>query len=46
MIRYKNKISHFNINQLKLQCALKMIKVIYKNMKYSKMRHSIISRDK
>lgn len=46
MIRYKNKVSHFNINQLKLQCALKMIKAIYKNMKYSKMRHSIISRDK
>lgn len=46
MIRYKNQVFNFNINQLKLQCALKMIKVIYKNMKYSKMRHSIISRDK
>ena len=34
MIKYKNKIFHFNINQLKLQCALKMIKAIYKNMKY------------
>lgn len=46
MIRYKNQISNFAINQLELQCALKMMKVIYKNMKYSKKKHSIISRDK
>lgn len=46
MIKYKNQMFNFTINQPKLQCALKMIKVIYKNMKYSKKKHSIILRDK